>query len=103
MKGDTNGKKKNTERKVEQARFEPAETAVSHYPNVQNRQKDETQDWRRKKEGIKDGSQKIKGVSATYRQGVNGSTTNGRDLISSAWFDILPEYSVEGAANGSGT
>jgi hypothetical protein len=70
VKGDTNGKKKDSKGALEHARFEPAQTAVSHNADVQNRQKDETQYRRRKKEGVQDGTQKIKGVFATHRQGI---------------------------------
>jgi hypothetical protein len=70
VKGDTNGKEKKSERAMEQARLESSQTAVSHYAHVQSRSQGGPKDRRRKKEGVKNGTQKVKGLPATHRQGI---------------------------------
>jgi hypothetical protein len=70
VKGDTNGKEKDSKGTMEHTRFEPAQTAVSHYTDVQGRSQSGPQDRRRKKEGVENGTQKVKGLPATHRQGI---------------------------------
>jgi hypothetical protein len=67
LKGDTNGKEKNTKRSVEHTGFEHAQTAVSHDADVKGRPKSGAQARRCKKESVPNGAQEIQGVSETHR------------------------------------
>ena len=77
VKGDTNGKEKNSKGTVEQRGSQSAQKVVSRYRHFQNRKKDGTKDRRRKEESVKNGSEKIKGLSKTHRQGIASRFTRG--------------------------
>ena len=72
MKGDTNGKEKNTKRSVELTGFECTEAYVSNDADVKGRPKSGAKARRREKESVPNGAEKGQGVSETHRQGVVG-------------------------------
>jgi hypothetical protein len=56
FKGDTNGKEKEIKGTVEQTGFEPSQAALSRNRHVQSRKEAASQDRRRKKEGVQNGT-----------------------------------------------